>query len=64
MEDDLAVLTEARNQVLYSGRKNSLVEWTLTDEWSDATRFEGSQPRGVVKANGFIITCSKAFGEI
>ena len=32
---DLEILDSARRAHVYSGRKNSLVEWTLSDAWTD-----------------------------
>ena len=63
-QTDLDVLNAARNVVAYSGKKSSLVEWTLSDEWTDRSRFSGNdQPRGVVRKSGFMITCTEASGE-
>lgn len=64
-QTDLDVLNGARNVVAYSGKKSSLVEWTLSDEWTDRSRFEGSdQPRGLVNRAGLLVTCTEAAGEI
>lgn len=40
-ETDLDVLNQFRHRVAYGGTINSLVEWTLSEEWETVpTRFE------------------------
>jgi hypothetical protein len=31
--DDRQAMSTARNKVLYGGEKNTIVEWTLSEEW-------------------------------
>lgn len=62
---DTEILNQARNSVLYGGAKNSIVEWTLSDEWISVEPFEGhKQPRGILRASGLILTLSACHGEI
>lgn len=46
LESDLDILNAARNSVAYGGRFNSLVEWTLSPEWT--TPLHGSISRTTV----------------
>ena len=32
-DDEIETLNRMRNRVLYEGYKNSLVEWTLSEDW-------------------------------
>lgn len=61
---DLQALNEARQKVSYGDYKNSLVEWTLSDEWTHVDREDTKQPRGMVKAFGLILTLNSCEGEI
>lgn len=61
---DLDTLNSARNAVTYGNRKNSLVEWTLSDEW---TKPCGNQlVRGEVWRDGdkWYGYCNNCEGEI
>lgn len=46
LETDLDILNAARNSVAYGERTNSLVEWTLSPEWT--TPLHGSILRTTV----------------
>lgn len=53
IEDDKASLANLRNQVLYGNYKNSLVEWTLSQAWTNPDtklmQVRGSCWRGLVR---------------
>jgi hypothetical protein len=63
-ETDLDVLNAARNVVLYSGKKSALVEWTLSDAWTEVDRHDKPIPRGLVRKCGFLIALNQVSGEI
>jgi hypothetical protein len=64
METDNLDISDARNRVLYDGYKNSLVEWTLSDEWTNVEHQDKPIPRGLVRKCGFLVTTNQAAGEI
>lgn len=61
---DLQTLNEARNKVSYGEYRNSLVEWTLSDEWTQVDRHDKLVPRGLVRKCGFLIALNSCSGEI
>jgi len=61
---DLDALNDARDQVLFEGKTNSLVEWTLTDEWTNVKRHDKPIPRGLLRKCGFLFTLNSCKGEI
>lgn len=46
-KDDKQDMNNARNRVLYDGYKNSIVEWTLSNEWLDVDGALPNPHRGV-----------------
>jgi len=48
---DLDILNNARNGVLYGGVRNSLVEWTLSEEWTTPMKGRSQDP-----VSGVIVT--------
>ena len=58
-------MRRARHRVLYDGYKNSLVEWTLTDEWTQPSWVQNETRGQVVTRKGDLITFGNDFqGEI
>jgi hypothetical protein len=42
--EEIQAISYARNQVIYEGRKNSLVEWTLSPEWTTVPKSRPQTP--------------------
>ncbi len=69
MDDDdelMESLNSARNRVIYGSYKNSLVEWTLSDDWVRPSQDLNPGKRGLLTSkNGNVRELNNSFsGEI
>lgn len=62
LKSDLEVLNSARHMVCYGGRKNSLVEWTLSNDWTASELYVGGEHRGKVSTSDGVVPTSTSYG--
>ncbi len=60
-DSDLSVLNRARNALVYSDMKNSIVAWTLSPDWTTPSHGRG---RGSVSLEDIVVACNTCWGEI
>lgn len=65
MTTDETDMRSARDAVLYSGKKNSLIEWTLSPEWTQPSEDSGKHRGFVQRDSGtWYGHCNSVDGEI
>lgn len=63
-DDETEAVNNARNRVLYDGYKNSIIEWTLSNEWYTPHGVPMTGERGaVLKGTDYTFT-NECQGEI